>query len=416
MKEESSFIVYEDMNNLYGWAMCQALPMNGFRFVDQLPDDMTGKSYIAEVDVEYPPELHDEHNELPFLVETLQITDNMLSPFQKELKALLGLKSNNVTKLVANLHDKKNYIAHKRLLEQAQNHGLIITKVHKYLIFNEDKWMEPYIIKNTELRKLAKTEFEKSFFKLMNNAVYGKSMENVRKRQDVRLLDTEKACKRIKSPRFKGTIAINDELHTVLLTKEKCTLDKPIYTGQTILDLSKVLMYEYFYEVLEPKFPGVKLMYMDTDSFIFYVECDDYFNTIDLETYDTSNFPADHELYSEVNKKVIGLPKNETGSDVITSVAAIRSKAYSVQSESGKTANRFKGISRYNVAKFKHNEYIECIVESKEGEPVKCARIKNLNHIMEVIEANKKTYNPYDDKRYLYNTIHSRPHGHFKNA
>ena len=161
--------------------MSQKLPVSGFKwknmsnftkeFIKNYNDD-SDKRYIHEVDVNYPENLHDLHSDLPFLLERMKI--------------------NKCTKLVCNLYDKKNYVFHIRALKQALNHGLILKKVHRVIQFNQEAWLKPYIDMNTELRKKAKNDFEKDFFKLMNNAVFGKTMENVRKHRDIKLVTTDK--------------------------------------------------------------------------------------------------------------------------------------------------------------------------------------------------------------------------------
>ena len=180
--KESSYIQYWDVNNLYGWAMLQKLPVNNFEWIkdtSQFNEDFiknyneeSDEGYFLEVDVQYLEKLHELHNDLPFLPERMKIE--------------------KVEKLVANLHDKTEYVIHIRNLKQALNHGLVLKKVHRVIKFNQNAWLKPYIDMNTDLRKKAKTDFEKDFFKLMNNAVFGKTMENVRKHRDIKLATTER--------------------------------------------------------------------------------------------------------------------------------------------------------------------------------------------------------------------------------
>ena len=135
-------------------------------------DEDSDKGYILEVDVKYPKNLHGFHEDLPFLPERMNI--------------------DKCNKLVCNLYDKKNYVVHIRSLKQALNHGLIVKKVHRVIQFNQEAWLKSYIVMNTELRKEAKNYFEKDFFKLMNNAIFEKTMENVRKHRDIKLVTTDK--------------------------------------------------------------------------------------------------------------------------------------------------------------------------------------------------------------------------------
>ena len=180
--KEESFLQYEDANNLYGWAMIQPLPVDGFDWVEDLSKidehfiknygEDSDKGYILEVDAEYLKNLHDLHSDLPFLLERMKI--------------------DKCKKVVFNLYDKKDYIVHIRSLKQALNHGLLLKKVHRVIQFNQKAWLKAYIDMNTELRKQAKNDFEKDFFKLMNNAFFGKTMENVRKHRDIELVTTDK--------------------------------------------------------------------------------------------------------------------------------------------------------------------------------------------------------------------------------
>ena len=180
--KESSYIQYLDANNLYGWAMSQKLPVNDFKWINDVTeideefiknyDEDSDKGYILEVDVKYPRKLHDLHSDLPFLPKRMKI--------------------DKCKKLVCNLRNKKKYVVHIRSLKQALNHGLKLKKIHRIIEFNQEAWLKPYIDMNTELRKIAKNDIEKDFFKLMNNAVFGKTIENDRKHRDIKLVTTDK--------------------------------------------------------------------------------------------------------------------------------------------------------------------------------------------------------------------------------
>ena len=176
--EEFSYIQYLDANNLYGWAMSQKLPVNGFKWLEVTSeineefienyDENNNKGYILEVDVKYPIKSHDLHSDLPFLPKRMKI--------------------DKCKKLECNLRNKKNCV----VLKQALNHGLKLKKIYKIIKFNQEAWLKPYIDMNTELRKVASNDFEKDFYKLMNNAMFGKTMENVRKHRDIKLVTTNK--------------------------------------------------------------------------------------------------------------------------------------------------------------------------------------------------------------------------------
>ena len=171
-RKESSFIEYLGANNLYEGAMSQKLPVDGFKWIETYLIDKNFCKFVKLIkNYEHPKNLHDLHSDLPFLSERTKI--------------------NKCSKLICNLYDKKNYVAHIRSLKQALNHGLIFKKVHRVIQFNQKAWLQEYIDMNTKLRKQAKIDFEQYLFKIMNNPVFGKTMENVRKQRDMELVTTE---------------------------------------------------------------------------------------------------------------------------------------------------------------------------------------------------------------------------------
>ncbi|KAF4525692.1 hypothetical protein B566_EDAN014792, partial [Ephemera danica] len=247
---ESNFIAYLDANNLYGWTMCHALPTGNFKLtrlnveieefdIEKLKkmkkDDCRG--CILEVDVEYPGALHDNHSDFPFLRE------NKVPPGGKH------------SKLVTTLDEKKNYVIHYLALQQAIAHGLKVTYAYSILEFDQSPFLKPYIDLNTEMRKKASNNFEKDFFKLMKNAVYGKIMEIVRKRMHLELvMDSKRLAKCIASMYFKDRVIYSENMSAVHFHKKKVVLDKPTYVGMAILDISKTLMYDFHYETMVPMY------------------------------------------------------------------------------------------------------------------------------------------------------------------
>ena len=303
--EESSYIQYLDANNLNGWAISQKLPVNDFKWMNNVSkinekfiknyDEDSDKGYIFEVDVNYPKRLHDLHSDLPFLPERMKI--------------------DKCKKLVCNLQVKKRYVLHIRSLKQALDYGLKLEKIHRVIEFNIDM--------NTELRKIAKNDFEKDFFKLVNNAVFGNTMENIRKHRDIKLVTTDKKrSKLVSEPNYHTMNYISEDLSIIEMKRTKVKMNKPIYLGLSILEISKILMYEFWYDYMKPKYGNnVKLCSMDTDSFIMSIKTEDFYKDIanDVEKrFDTSNYEIDRPLPTEKNKKVIGLMKDELGGRVIT--------------------------------------------------------------------------------------------------
>ena len=312
--KNSIFIVYLDANNLYGWGMSNKLPLEGFKwetdlskFTNDFIKNYNAKSatgYLFYADIAYPKDLYELHKDLPFLPDRTKV--------------------NKVNKLFASVFDKNNYAIHIYALKQALNHGSIIKKSTLVISFNHSTWLKLYIDMNTELRTKAKNDFEKGYFKLKNNAAYGNTMENIRKQRDIRLVNNDEKRKGFASePNYHATKHISEDLLIMEMKKRELYMNKPIYLGQAILDISKTIMYELWYEYIKPVYGDkVRVCYMDTDSFVMMIETDDFFKDInnDVEQrFDTSNFDKNDNrtLLINKNKKVIGKFKDELGGKII---------------------------------------------------------------------------------------------------
>ena len=238
-------------------------------------------------------------------------------------------------KLSCVLRDKKEYPVHISALKLTLNHGLKIETVHSAISFSQDAWLKPYIDRNTNLRMKAANDFEKDYYKLLNNSFYGKTMENVRNHRDIRLVTNSKKGSILASePNYYSTKCISEDLLIMEMKLRDLYMNKPLYLGQAILDISKMLMYKFWYEYLKPKYGDeVKLCYMDTNSFITYVETDDFYKDISNDVdkwFDTSNFSKniDTPLEKGKNKKVIGKFKDELGGLIMSEFCAHRPKTY----------------------------------------------------------------------------------------
>ena len=170
------------------------------------------------------------------------------------------MEINGVEKLVPNLRDKKNYVIHIRALDQALRHGLVLEHIHRATGFSQSNWMRPYIDFNTQLRTLATNDFEKDFFKLLNNSVFGKMMENIRKHGNIKLV-TNKAqyLKTVMKPNFKSGVLSGKKLMECEMGCIKVIMKEPVYLGQVILDLSNIVMYKFHYDYMKPKFDDLHL-------------------------------------------------------------------------------------------------------------------------------------------------------------
>ena len=257
------------------------------------------------------------------------------------------MKIDKCKKLVCNLLNKKKYVVHIKSLKQALNHGLKLKKIYRIIEFNQEAWLKQYINMNTELRKVAKNDFEKDLFKLMNNSVFGKTMENIRKHRDIKLVTTNKRRSKLASePNYHTINLIPENLSIIEMNKTKVKMNKPIYLGLSISEISKILMYEFWYDYMKLKYgENVKLCYMDTDSFIMNIKTEDFYKDIanDVEKrFDTSNYEVDRPLSTRKNKKVIGLMKDELGGKIVMEFITLTPKPYSYLTDGGKEDKKAK--------------------------------------------------------------------------
>ena len=406
--EESLYIQYLDANNLYGWAMSQKLPVNGFKWLEDASrineefiknyNENNDKGYILEVDVKNPRKLHDLHSDLPFLPERMKI-----------------YKCKN---LVCNLRNKKKYVVHIKSLKQALNQGLKLKKIHRIIEFNQEVWLNSYIDMNTELKKVVKDDFEKDLFKLMNNSVFGKTMENIRKHRDIKLVTTDKKRNKLVSePNYHAINYISEDLLIIEMNKTKVKMNKPMYLGLSILEISKILMYEFWYDYMKPKCnDNVKLCYMNTDSFVMNIKTEDFYEDIanDVEKrFDTSNFEVNRPLPIGKNKKVIGLMKDELGGKIITEFVTLRPKTYSYLTDDYKENKKAKGTKKCVMKRIiKFNDYKNCLL--KDEVILKSQqRFISKKHDVYTENINKIALSNNDDKRIVSsNKITSYPYGY----
>ena len=417
--EESKFLMYFDVNNLYGWAMCQPLPYADFAWIDGNNEDRdaiasfdvmsvafdSSIGYILEVDIEYPRNLHDSHVDLPFC------PLHGKSPTGKH------------EKLLATLHSKERYVIYYRNLQQCIRHGLRVTKIHRILRFSQSPWLARYIELNTQLRTNARNDFEKNLYKLMNNAVFGKTMENVRKHVDVRLVTKWDgrggAEEMISKPNFHSRSVFSEDLMAVELRRLKVHFYKPIYVGMCILDISKMRLYEFHYEYMVPRYGDkARIMYTDTDSLIYSVECADMYNDMkrDIDRFDTSDYAIDNAYGIPLaNKRLPGLMKDENNGAIMTEFVGLRAKMYAIRVDGRSDTKKSKGVKSSVVARtISFDDYLQCLREEIEMKRRQSCIRSTLHDVYTVSEA-KIALSPYDDKRYVVpNTTDTLPWGHYK--
>ena len=295
--------------------------------------------------------------------------------------------------------------------------GLKVTKVHRVLEFNQSPWLKQYIDFNTEKRKNAENTFEKDFFKLMNNSVFGKTMENIRKRVDVRLVTNEKKLLKYTSkPTYVSSKIFNDNLVAVHKIKETLSLNRPAYVGMCILDLSKTLMYDFHYNYIKKNYENkAKLLFTDTDSLTYEIEAEDVYQDFwnNKEMFDNSDYNENSLFFDKTNKKVIGKFKDEAAGIPITEFVGLRSKMYSYMKDNQKGGKTAKGIKKSVIKnEITHDNY-KNILLSREQMYHKMKTIRSEKHQLGSYEITKVSLSCFDDKRYIHeNGITSYAYGH----
>lgn len=328
----TSYIMYLDATNLYGYSMSQYLPISEFNWVSQTEietldiknvSDYSDYGYILEVDMLYPKELHDKHNDMPFLAE------NIVPPDGKNKK------------LICNLNNKSKYVIHYRNLKQAMNNGLLLDKIYRVLKFKQSPWLKPYIDLNTKMRNNAKSKLEKNCFKLLINVIYGKCLENIDKRVDVKLVTHwENIGKSLgvqtltAKPNYKNCAIFHENLVAIQMQRLNVLYNKPLYIGFAILEISKIVIYDFFYNYLKNKYANnVKLLYTDTDSLVIEVKTDNFYQDMsrNSDKFDLSNYELDNIHKIIPNTSIIGNMKDEYAGKVIKTFYGTGAKAYCIE-------------------------------------------------------------------------------------
>ncbi len=438
-------ILYLDANNLYGESMTQYLPYGDFEWnTDEWNADKvielsnTGeKGYLFEVDIHYPDSLHDLHNGYALGPVSQSVKKDNLNSWQQ-----VDYKESSIKKLITSFEDKNNYIVNYRLLKLFIQQGLKITKFHKVLEYSQDNYMASYIMKNTNMRKHARNDFERDLFKLLNNSVYGKTMEDTRKRINFRLVSSSEKAMAVRNTRIKFTI-FNENCVGLHMCKQEVKLNKPIYIGQNVLDDSKNLMCNFHYNVMLKEFSreNIDLLFTDTDSLCYHIKSKNTINEISenpelatlkenrdpyqfmyekKELFDLSNYPSDHKLYDPTNEKVIGKFKSESINQ-ITEIVCLRSKLYSFKKEKLDNAKdklvkkTCKGIKKYVVKQDITFEDYKNTQENRKSKEIDQNTIRSYKHQLYTERITKTALSCNDDKCYIENdNINCKTFGHYK--
>ena len=291
-----------------------------------------------------PDHLHDEHNCYPLACEKMAPRDGQLAPCTlQQMAELQGGRRSKTEKLVAHLGSRKKYVVAIENLQFYLRQGMVLKKVHRAIEYTQKPWMRDYIDHNTAMRNQAKREGNAvltDFFKAANTNVFGKTMENTREYSCVRFATTMRDFTGyVNVPNFKEGKFVNDQVATMHIRKTEVKLDKPIYAGQKILDLSKMLMYDFHYNVIRKKYgASARLLFTDTDSLCYVINTDDIFDDMaELQQHFdfmkikrsmpggrlAGTFPEGHG--------VVGLMKPEMDGDIITEMVLLKPKMYALQ-------------------------------------------------------------------------------------
>jgi hypothetical protein len=429
---ESIFLNPVDANNLYGYAMQFKLPYKGFKWCEEekinylfdnilnLKDD-EDVGYTLKVDLEYPKHLHDKQNDYSFFASHKIIENKDLSPYKKKLLNN-EVKKYKSKKLVLSLKDKKDFICDYRTLKQALEHGLVLKKIHCAIKYEQKAWLKPYIEKNTKLRQESISELEKDFFKLMNNAIYGKTIENVLKRQDINFCtDKKKALKYIKKTNFKRETIFTKNLVAIHLNKLQIKYNKPIYAGFCVLEMSKWVMYDFVYNYLKPKWgKNVEIIQTDTDGLMLMIKTEDFYEDIkeDIEKwFDTSNFPENNIfVIKPMNKMKLGCFKIETGVNIVLEFIGLRSKMlnYLIETKDGlKNKKSEKGVP-FHISQKHDFELWKQVLNNETESFANFNMIKSDKLNVYTINQTKVALSNFDDKRFILNDGYSTlAYGHY---
>ena len=396
------------------WHGHRDLYMNLLEEILNTPDD-SDIGYFLEVDLKYPDIIKEKTKNFPFCPENKKINPDKYNDYMNKIKPKNYTKSKN---LICDRTDKKRYLIHYRMLKLYVRHGMVVVKSHEIFSFKQSKWLESYISFNTQKRNKAKNVFEKAFFKLLVNAAFGKFLENIRKRMELELIEKDnfkKIINRHSKLTFNGIQKSYENYDSYTFKQNQVVMDKAIYVGFAILKLSKLRMYETYYNTLQPYFgqENLQLHYIDTDGMILSMKTENVIKDLkNLENiFDFSNLDENHELFSNKNKKVFGKFKIETPKNIwIDEFVSLRSKAYSFKcKDKDENKNKIKGFSKSQSKHIKFEEYKKCLDGKEYQRECDNYIIRSINHEIVLEEVKKSTLSIFDDKRCYINNIESLP-------
>jgi len=420
--------IFLDINSLYGTVLHGKLPVGDFKELSEeeimnfnIDDiDLNGEfCYALSIDFEIPDDVKKLTDDFPLGLRQEEISFEDLSEFSQKLSETSGVKFIKQKSLVASHKPQEKYLISLNLLKLFKDIGLECKKIHRIFRFRQEALFKDFIEKNIELRTNAKSPFEKELFKLMSNSIYGKLLYNSRKNDtDTKLVTTEKRFdKLVCNPRLKECYPISENKLIMKLSADKIELKYPLYVGWFVLELSKYHMYNFYYNILKKTYGNnVNLVYSDTDSFLLNFENIDIYEEMGKEPLmdyiDTSNFPSNHELYSEKNKGKLGLLKSETADLPIKEAYCLAPKTYSVLLNNDETKNTAKGVNKSQKNELKHEIYKQIHDGTLKEIQSICPTIRSIKNNLYTLETKKHALVKLDRKRYWIDREISVGYGH----
>ncbi|MEW8542131.1 MAG: hypothetical protein AB2693_01235 [Candidatus Thiodiazotropha sp.] len=429
-EKPTSYIQFLDFNSLYPSIMADfPLPTYGFKWLTKTEIDNFNLSgiaadsdtgYILVCDLECPEEIHDKFDAFPMCPENVTVGVDDVSPYTKELAAACNMNLRPSKKLCLTLAPKKHYAVHYLTLQCYLRHGMVLTQIHKVLSFRQSLWLQDFMKFTTEKRRSATNEFDGMLYKSVGCNVFGKSIENVKQRINVKIVTSAQKLRRlVNKPSFQAVRVFDSNMAAVQLYREKVKLNKPIAVGFTVLELAKMKMYDFWYDVLLEAFKDFKvsLLMSDTDSFLVHLESvsasasDDSVMTI-LQDYkdkfDLSKLEEGNPLRDDKNRQIPGKMKLQLPNETCMEAVVLSSKCYSILTDKGSLA-AMKGVP----GRLQHEVYKECILNDK----CHVGRIRSVKHFGQSlyhVSTERRMLSPIDMKRYYLSANESLSYGHYR--
>ena len=425
--DNNTVILHVDMNNLNGFAMLFHLPTGNFQicennsitesFINKVlnTQDCSNTGYVLIVDLIYPDNIKYKSKNFPFCPENKTIDPVNYTEYMKEHEP----KPHRPTsKLICDQSDKEYYIVHYRNLKFYIRMGMIIKKLHRIVSFDQSPWLAKYIDYNTKKRAEADSDFMKDYHTNLISSFFEKIMEDVRNRiknEFVKNTNERKILQFQSRLDFNGIRKSYQDYDTYTFKSNIIKMEKPIYLGFCILELSKLLMYETYYDKLQKYFgiDGIQIHYQDTDAFIMSVMTMDIVYDLNklqeqYKIFDFSNLNKEHKLFSNEFKKIPGYLKLETPKSIyIDKFVCLRSKCYAYISQLDDYENKFKGIIKGYKKETLFDQYYKCLMNQTYNKTCEQFCIRSHDHNMYLQQITKKSLSPFDDKRKYINNIQS---------